>query len=166
LSIVAWFICSLFVGTIWKEERVRYNVDRINYNGIVYFWRGCDANGWEAGNKGIIESFLNKKDIIIDMNRETAILEAQVVFPGINKDMLTMPKLSLDEKAKAAKDVALERASEKIKNHERWGNKSLPVIICLSILAALPAGVVSFAVLWFIYFLVIWLILGFRTDTS
>jgi len=166
LSIVAWLICSLFVAAGWEEERVRYNVARKKHKQVVYFWRVWDANNWKAGNQGIIEGLLKERFITFDMNGETAFLKDYEVFPGIHKDMLTMTKHSLDENSKAAKDLALERAFEKIKDHERWGSKSIPVIICLSVLAALPAGVISFIVFCFIYFIVRWLILGFRIDTS
>ena len=171
-ALVAWLICVLFVGTIWDEERRLYNADKKNYDGIVWFWHVWDANGWEAGKKGITQYLLNKTicdgyaQIDGASDDEGFFVKAWDVFPGIENIMPDMPLHSLDEQAKAAKEVALERAAKNSKNHERWGNKSLHVIISLSVLAALPTGMVGFVFVWLIYFLVRWLILGFRNDTG
>lgn len=172
VALVAWLICFVFVFDSWDVERSRYSAYKVNYYDIGRFWHYWDANDFDARKREVIQYLLDSADSDSDArflkvsDGQWYDAKAYELFPGIRKEMLDMPLHSLDEKANAAKEIALKRAEKKIKAHERWGNKSLPVTICFSMLAALPAGVLSLAVVWFIYFLLIWLTLGFRIDTG
>jgi len=151
---------------------------------VSYFWAVWDANGWSGGKRSVIQYILDSKSkqslAPFKIHDETVYLNADNVFPGINRDMLDLPldyievkahkdgldlrPVTLDDKAKTAKEKALKTIENNLKNHEFWGNKTLPEIICFSNLSALPAGVIAFSVVWFIFFLLRWLVRGFCSD--
>lgn len=129
---------------------------------VVKKWKQFIAEAPDANNKEVLdgqEAFFNDiRQLPLYKDKTDEEFKRDVVKPVID--------VTMEDKRFKYKELALTRAEERLKNHERWGNKSLPLIICLSILAALPAGIVSFVFVWFMYFLLRWLILGFRADTS
>jgi len=173
LSIViglgTWFLCFVFICDSWDRERSIYSRYKKDYDNISYFWEVWDANGWSGGKRSIVQHFLDSKDYYyfapFEIGGETVYLNGRAVFPGINRDMLDLRLDSLDEKAKTAKEKALKIAKNDLERHELWGNKELPEIVSLSILAALPAGVMVFLIVWFFFLLLRWLIRGFFSDT-
>jgi hypothetical protein len=162
----AWLLCFAFIFPSWENERSRYSSYKDDYDNIIYFWTVWDANGWSGGKRSVVQHFLDSHNYApFEIRHESVYLNAEDVFPDIHRDMLNLPLDSLDKKAKTAKEKAFKTIQNKIKSHERWGNKTLAEIICLSILAALPAAVIGFLLVWFLFLVLRWLVRGFSTGT-
>jgi hypothetical protein len=170
IGLWAWLLCFVLISDGWDYECRRYSMYKDDYENITYFWDVWDANGWSRGKRSVVKNFLESKSrkssAPFEIRGETVYLDADDVFPGIYMDMLDLPLDSLDEKAKTAKEKAYKTIEKNIKSHELWGNKRLSEIICLSILASLPAGLIGFLAVWFFFFLLRWLVRGFCSSTD
>lgn len=166
VGVGACFLCFVFIFESWDYERWRYDNYKDDYDNITYFWTVWDANGWDGGKRSVVQHFLDSEDnyASFDIRGEKVNLNTYDVFPGIGKEMLDLPLDALDQNAKTAKEKALKKIENNLKAHERWGNKTMPETISLSILASLPAGAIGFLVVWFLFFVLRWLIRGFCTD--
>jgi len=170
IGLGAWSLCSGLLFSIWDYEREQYNEYRDDYQNIAYFWSVWDVNGWSGGKKGVVEHLLESENSYYGapfaVGDKTIHLKAYDVFPGIDKDMLNMPLYVLDEKSQVAKKKAVKAIRNNMEMYEYWGKRTSSHIVLLSIVVGLPAGVIGFSVVWFLFFLLRWLVRGFGSDTD
>jgi len=172
LSIVVglgiWLISSFIIFSVWEDEHLQYNKCEEDYDNIQWFWSVWDANGWDVGNRSVIQHLLDSKDAYklapFKKRDETIYLKPEQVFPGIKKSVLENPPDFLNWTAQNSKSKALKEAREKVRRHRKWGNKKISEMIALSVVTGLPIGAAGFIVIWLIFFLLRWLVRGFCGD--
>lgn len=155
---------GLTLGELSSDKQI-YDDYQDDFDNISYFWLVWDVNGWSSGKKGVIRYLLDNKEKYSDASfskggDETFYLSPDDVFPGIGKDMLDMPPDVLSQKCKEVKKQAFEKIQNQIKSFEKC-NRTFTKIASMSIGVGIFFCAIGFTVIWLVYLLLRWLVLGF-----
>jgi hypothetical protein len=163
IGLAVALLCFVLIGEEVVYERELYNDYKEDSENIVYFWRIWDANGWVAGHKGIVRYLkINPYSALFELrDGKTISLNPQDVFPGLDKLTILSPLDEIEKEAQNAKIIAIQRAKNNIEKYAYWGEKKLFGIVLFGVGIALLVGVIGFSLVWLLFFLIRWLVLGF-----
>lgn len=176
ISIVAGLQALLFFTGIWFDE-FEYTHTRSQSlieekNDIELFWEVWNTTGWvhnikepmsvPAKKSEIVKYLLDDPYSAKNFERESGDINVHPykVWPDINAGLLKLSEKDLEIAAQSARKKALTN----IKKSVFWGRRTDGEVICLSIAAALPFALVAYILVWLIYHLLRWFVLGFAGE--
>jgi len=170
VGLAAGFLCYSLQYSDIQSRRFQYNRYKEDYENIAYFWRIWDANGWAAGHKGIVR-YLEKNPYSASfklLDGKTIYLNTQDVFPGVDKftSLLPLDEDEIEKKVQNAKLIAIQRARNNFEKHKHWGDNTPPMVVAKMLASASFVGFVGFSIIWLLFFLTRWLVLGFFGETD